>query len=503
VPSYKRPGVFVEETLTPSQSRSSGGGSIAAFVGTYGRGLTTPSLVTSYSDFSNRYGPLDASYDLGFAVFTYFGNGGSACWITRAVGSGAAAATLTLSDRASTPQATLTAAAISPGTWGNTVYLSITDVGSAGRFTLTVFNEGTSPVNAVETYTDLSMDPTDNRYVVTLVNSQSNYITLTNAGSSTAAPNNAPSARTAADVNAVLSGGADGSAPSAANYLAAVQKLDTVEGPLVLNLPGISSATTLNPIISYCETRGDVFLVIDPAANRTASEVTTDFATATHSSYGAIYYPRIQIADPISITPNVLRTIAPGGAVVGQMLRTDVQSGPFKAPAGINAGLLPASAVERKLTPTELDTLNTASPAINVIRPIPNGGICVMGARTLKSGYADMYVPVRRSLIYIRKSLIDLTQFAVFEPNDERLWQRIRVSCANFLQQYYQKGGLRGSTPTQAFYVKCDATLNDSAAIASGVVNVEIGVALQYPAEFIILRLGQFEGGSASIVEVS
>ena len=503
MPSYKRPGVFVEETLSPSTARTSGGGSIAAFVGTYGRGLTAPTYLSSYTDFSNKYGPLDANYDLGFAVFTYFGNGGAGCWLTRVVGVGAGVASLTLLDRATSAQGTLTANAVSPGVWGNAVAIAIADTGVTGRFNLVVYYGGTALGNVVETFTDLSMDPADSRYVLSLVNSQSNYVTLTNLSSSTAAPNNVPAVRQASDSDAALSGGNDGAAPTATDYLTTVQQLDIVDGPLVLNVPGVSAVSTMNPIIAYCETRGDVFVVLDPAADRSVSQISTDFSTANNSSYAAVYYPRIQIADPIAITPNILRVVPPGGAVVGQMLRTDVQVGPFQAPAGLTAGLIPAAAVERKLTPADLDTLNTNTPAINAIRPVPGGGICVMGARTLKSGYADMYVPIRRSLIYIRTNLVNLTQFAIFEPNDANLWQRITVTTANFLQQYYQKGGLRGATSTQAFYVTCDSTINTSASIAAGVVNIEVGVALQYPAEFIVIRLGQYDGGSASIVEVS
>lgn len=501
MPSYKRPGVFVEETLTPAQARANGGGSTAVFVGAYGRGLTSPVFVSSYTEFANKYGPLDATYDLGFGVFTFFGNGGSGCWITRAVGSGATAASLDLSDRALTPDPTLRATAVSVGGWGNTLYTAIVDTGVAGRFDLAIYSGGTAAANIVESYTDLAMDPTDPRYVVSLVNSQSEYLHLTDLASASASPNNVPSARVASDVNAVLSGGADGSAPDASDHLDAVETLDVVEGPLVLNLPGVSTTATLDPIISYAENRGDVYVVMDSAANRTPSQVVSDSAPATASSYAAVYYPRIKIPDPIATTPGVLRTVPVGGAVVGQFMRTDADIGPFHAPAGVRAGLLPAADVERKLTPSDLDMLNTSTPPINAIRSVPGSGICIMGARTLKPGYADKYVPVRRSLIYIRKNLIDLTQFAVFEPNDQRLWERIAVTCTAFLRQYYQRGGLRGASAAQAFYVTCDSSINTQASVAAGAVNVEVGVAVQYPAEFVVIRLGQFEGGAA-IVEV-
>jgi phage tail sheath protein FI len=115
-----------------------------------------------------------------------------------------------------------------------------------------------------------------------------------------------------------------------------------------------------------------------------------------------------------------------------------------------------------------------------------------MGGRTLlQDGTANRYVNMRRSLIYIRKSLRDLTQFAVFENNGERLWAQLRTSISVFLTGYLNQGGLRGAVPAQAFYVKCDAENNSDADIANGEVHIEVGVALQYPAEFVVITLTQ------------
>jgi phage tail sheath protein FI len=123
-----------------------------------------------------------------------------------------------------------------------------------------------------------------------------------------------------------------------------------------------------------------------------------------------------------------------------------------------------------------------------------------MGSRTLKAGYADRYVPVRRSLIYLRKALTDLTTFAVFEPNDAVLWRRITASLEGFLTDYWSQGGLRGATPADAFFVKCDASTNPLIKVDNGEVNMEIGVALQRPAEFVVIKIGQYDGGSTVTV---
>ena len=118
-----------------------------------------------------------------------------------------------------------------------------------------------------------------------------------------------------------------------------------------------------------------------------------------------------------------------------------------------------------------------------------------MGARTLlQDGTANKYVNMRRSLIYIEQSLKNLTEFAIFENNDARLWSRINTVIGVFLNQYRNQGGLRGATAADAYYILCDATNNTAASIASGAVNIQVGVALQYPAEFIVINLSQITG---------
>jgi phage tail sheath protein FI len=134
----------------------------------------------------------------------------------------------------------------------------------------------------------------------------------------------------------------------------------------------------------------------------------------------------------------------------------------------------------------------TVVTPVNAIRNVPGAGIVVMGARTLlQDGTANRYVNTRRSLIFLNKSLKDLTEFALFENNDERLWTQLRSVLTVFLNGYWNQGGLRGETSAQAFFVKCDAENNPDDSIAQGEVHIEVGVALQYPAEFVVITLSQ------------
>jgi phage tail sheath protein FI len=123
-----------------------------------------------------------------------------------------------------------------------------------------------------------------------------------------------------------------------------------------------------------------------------------------------------------------------------------------------------------------------------------------MGAKTLKPGYIDKYVPVRRTLIYLRKALTDLTEFAIFEPNDPALWRRLDSTVSSFLTNFWGQGGLAGTTPASAFFVKVDSTNNPQSSIDNGEVHIEVGVALQRPAEFVIIKIGQFDGGTTVTV---
>ena len=234
------------------------------------------------------------------------------------------------------------------------------------------------------------------------------------------------------------------------------------------------------------------FVVVETAAGKTVTEALSFSSSLTDTSNAAVYYPHLYIADPLGRGAGALRKIGPSGSVAGLYLSTDASRGVFKSPAGIGSTIQGIVAVEKTFTSTELDSMNSSTAPVNPIRQIPGAGLAVMGARTLmQDGTANKYVNMRRSLIYIRKNLKNLTEFAIFENNDERLWAQLRNNITVFLNEYRNQGGLRGATPAAAFFVKCDAENNTAQAIANGEVHIQVGVALQYPAEFIVIDLSQ------------
>jgi phage tail sheath protein FI len=295
-----------------------------------------------------------------------------------------------------------------------------------------------------------------------------------------------------------LASGSNGTALTESDLANAVTQLNSVTNSLILNVPGVVGASAVNAVISYAEGRDDVFVVID-GINDTATNQLVRSALYTASSLAAVYYPNLTIPNPVSLSSGATVTANSGGAIVGQFVSTDASRGVFKAPAGLENRIAGAVSVT-KLTNAELDSLNSAEAPVNAIRFIPGSGIVVMGSRTLKAGYIDKYVPVRRTLIYLRKALSDLTEFAVFEPNNATLWRRLTNTVSAFLTDFWSQGGLRGNVPTEAFFVKCDAQTNPLAAVDNGQVNIEVGVALQRPAEFVIIKIGQFDGGSTVTV---
>lgn len=519
--TYSRPGVFVSEVALPQAITAlENGTAVGAFLGYLPKGPLTPTLVTSWSQFVKTFSSYDANYPTTFAAYSFFANGGRELIVNRVQGTGAETASVTLTDRAQSALDTIVVEAVNPGEWANALSVAVLD-GAANRFNLAVYGAPLTSVaaansNLLEQYNDLSMDQNDPRYVESVINTLSAYIRVTDLKSATDAPANRPSA---SGLKA-LSGGADGAAPARTNYSDALTNFDPIQSPIVFNLPDVASiydatsqdaATQMTSVkniykdlMTYCETRGDAFAVLDTPKGMTGAEAVTFAAAVTQNaaasatgSNAAMYYPWMATPDPLRSVPGATRLVAPGAAVVGQYLSTDASRGVFKAPAGLGNRIAVAVAPERALSNAELDALNSASTPVNAIRTVPGAGIVIMGARTMSHTPSDRYVNVRRSMIYLKKELSDLTAFAVFENNDSRLWTQIRAALNSFLGSYWNQGGLRGTNPAQAFYVKCDNTNNTAQDILNGRVNIEVGVAIEYPAEFVVINIGQITGSAS------
>ena len=418
-----------------------------------------------------------------------------------AVTGATATATVTIT---ATPVFTLNA--INAGTWSSAYSAQVVPAGVAGRFGLNIYYTVGSSTNLVESFTDLSMTSTDKYYFKSVIDTTSSLVRVSASGiSTTATPYTAAIAATA------FSGGADGAALVRADYSAAWTSFDSVQNPLVIyaaDAPYAATSTLTSQIhgdaMIYAASRDDSFVIVDTPSGLSVSaakaQVTATMAIAAASTTGniaAAYYPWVNIPDGNKI-PGAVRAQAPGAAMVGQYLATDKNRGVFKTPAGLGNKIALAVSTEHLFTNAELDDINTYSDPINAIRNVPGAGIVVMGGRTMDNSPGNRYINVRRSLTFIEKQARDLSAFAVFENNDTLLWNSLKTGIGNFLLNYWQQGGLRGNSPDQAYFVKVDETTTTWSDIQNGRVNIEIGVALQYPAEFVVIRIGQLTGNATA-----
>ena len=270
MPNPGFPSVTVNTTLTPLAQSTTGipGEAVPAFALGYNRGPVNPTFVSSWQQYKILYGdfPVANGSLLHYAVYQYFNNGGNGCFVLRVPNTDATAATVNLDgigSDVSTPILTVTAS--SPGAWGNQVYVQVVSTGAAGRVNLFVYSGGNSSANLVETFVDMSMNPADPRYLVNLVNSpvsgSANVIVTATlpgnayvAGSTDLAPISATP----------LASGSDGSvAPSLGSVVPT--KLGQLTGQILnLNLPGWTTIADLNAVVSWANSLGSVFVVIDP-----------------------------------------------------------------------------------------------------------------------------------------------------------------------------------------------------------------------------------------------
>lgn len=248
------------------------------------------------------------------------------------------------------------------------------------------------------------------------------------------------------------------------------------------NLAGLSDA-----LVGHCENMKDRFAVLQ--AKLSAGPV-SKLEPPVDSKYAAFYYPWIKVIDPVT---NRTKLVPPGGHIVGIYARSDVQRGVHKAPA--NEPLRGVNELQFALTKGEQETLNPRG--VNCIRAFPGRGIRVWGARSTSSDPSWKYVNVRRLFLYLEESIEESTQWVVFEPNDQRLWARVRQGVNDFLKTEWKKGALMGNTPEEAFFVKCDDTTMTDNDIENGRLIVLIGVAPVRPAEFVVFRISQWRSGSA------
>ena len=260
----------------------------------------------------------------------------------------------------------------------------------------------------------------------------------------------------------------------------------------------------ISDVAAYCERRR-AMLLVDASSGwkdkTTAKNSFTDTANdnvGTRSKNAALFFPRLRQPNPLR--NNQIEDFAPCGAVAGIFARTDTQRGVWKAPAGLAATLVGVPQLSVSLTDAENGELNPLG--VNCLRTMPAAGRVVWGARTLQGddrlASEWKYIPVRRTALFIEESLYRGTQWVVFEPNDEGLWAQIRLNVGAFMNNLFRQGAFQGTTPREAYFVKCDRETTTQNDTNLGIVNIVVGFAPLKPAEFVIIKLQQMAGQIAT-----
>ncbi|MEU3774911.1 phage tail sheath subtilisin-like domain-containing protein [Streptomyces sp. NPDC032472] len=273
--------------------------------------------------------------------------------------------------------------------------------------------------------------------------------------------------------------------------LAEIDDIAIVATPDTVTLRTEYQKSAVDHLIGHCERLRYRIAIVDPPRDSSISEVRR-FRAQFDTKYAALYYPWVKITDPgrrpePGAPPPVLE-VPPSGYVAGIYARSDTERGVHKAPA--NEVLLGVSDFTANVTYDRQSVLNPEG--INALRFFEGRARRVWGARTMSSDPEWKYVNVRRLFIYLEHSIEKSTQWAVFEPNNERLWASIRQTVEDFLFATWRTGALLGTKPEEAFFVRCDRTTMTQNDLDNGRLICLIGVAPTYPAEFVVFRIGQF-----------
>ena len=348
--------------------------------------------------------------------------------------------------------------------------------------------------SVTDSYDYLSIDPSHPRYYLDYVNARDSRVVLhaSEPPSAQPPPGNLPIAP-AGPVELINGSDDDPITLTDADYVEALDTLREIDDVNIVAIPDRHTTAVQQAMIAHCELIGDRFAVIDCEPNldlfgATGSAEAQRRNLDSTRGYGAYYFPWLRVPAPRGAP----LLVPPSGHVCGVMARVDTTRGVHKAPA--NEIVNGAIGVETDMTNIDQGELNGLG--INAIRVFPNRGRpTIWGARTTATDSNWQYVNIRRLFLFLEESIQEGIEWALFEPNELGLWNKLRLSISEFLNRAWRDGALFGATPEDAYYVRIDEDLNPPSERALGRLYIEIGVAPSYPAEFIIVRIGIWRGG--------
>jgi uncharacterized protein len=529
--TFTYPGIYVEEVPSGVHPIAGASTSDTAFVDYFPRGpVGVATRVGSLEDYERRFGGPDAQSLASLSVRHFYLNGGQRAWIVRVIPAANPPIANRVLTASSPPQNTLRVEAADPGAWGSNLQVAAVETVPANPAAFNLFVREAVPdgtggiqITASEVHRNLTMTVGAVTHAVAVVNGASSLIRLSEpTGGIGQVPNlGQPQANgdpqdtawqslsTVSDAAVYDATTGQAVAAFAESLRDGLRALDRI-APFRFNLLCLPATAALAPVdakatvdfaAAYVSDKR-AFLLVDPPAELAGADVDPAGAAQTWllsanapaaTPNAAVYFPRLSVADPLN--PGRTREIGPSGTMAGIYARTDATRGTWKAPAGIDATIVGAVPVFN-LTDDDSGVLNPI--AINALRTFPIIGSVAWGARTLFG--ADQrasewkYVPVRRMAHYLENSLVDGLSWVVFEPNDEPLYSQIRLNVGAFMQGLFLQGAFQGTTPREAYLVKCDRTTTTQADIDRGIVNILVGFAPLKPAEFVVIRIQQLAG---------
>ncbi len=552
---YFSPGVYVEEYDNSPRSIEGVGTSTAGFVGMAEKGPVSgiPQLVTSFKSFRQQFGGFLSEFKYGEyrylanSVEQFFNNGGTRCYVMRVAPQDALPA--------SADKGVVKFIAANPGKWGDKIQVALstvkkvkmqliekTQVGYKAKKTegfregdvvefngtfhkikailddVVVFEDkmpdsavdnGTVPKNFVylvtfdlmitagddsETYTDMTLNNQSPAFIANRMKHSAIVKLEVKDTEKALSPVEAILGKGLTSGSFLLAGGSDGSiakvkagtfigedgGPGNRTGLQAFIENNTIS---MIAVPGITDPEVVVALVAHCENLKNRFAVLDMPGDMYKTEDLIRYRGLIDSTYAAMYHPWIQVLDRSTGNAGF---IPPSGAIMGVYSRTDIARGVHKAPA--NETIF-CTGLKTNYNKDEQDILNPEG--INLIRSFPGQGIRVWGARTASSNSAFKYVNVRRLFIFVEESIKANTNWVVFEPNDQMLWQRVALTVSSFLDGLWRNGMLAGSTASESYFVEIGTSTMTRDDIMNGRLICNIGIAPSRPAEFVIFRVTQ------------
>ena len=525
--TYGAPGVYIEEQPSGSMPIQGVGTSVAAFVGfteTYHAQAGDPTdpdgikpqLVTSWPQYERIYGGFVEGAMLPYAVRGFFDNGGGSAYVVRVRSGGPGQPPrleLPSASRADLQSVRFQALESDGAGWEVEVVPPAPPAEGqppSDAYTFKIYSGG----ELREELTGVSFAK-NARTLEKTVNEQSSYVRVevpTVAGVALAerapAPGRYPLAQPApeaADPKLL-----EGSETERTGY----QGLAIADNVTIVAIPDLVTVATKpdgtfdtevfeafqGTLVDWCSAGGTRMAILDPPPRLNAvSAMEWRERLGKDTPFAAAYYPGVVVHNRSTATDPANRSrflvVPPSGHVAGVWARTDASRGVWKAPA--NEEIRGITGLETLITDGEQGELNPIG--VNCLRSFGINGIRIWGARTLsQTDQSWRYINVRRLFNFIEESIRRGTQWAVFEPNDRDLWERVKRNIRAFLGNLWRQGALVGAVPEQAFYVLCDETNNPPSSVDEGKLIVEIGIAPVKPAEFVIFRISQWAGGGAT-----